>query len=275
MFYISTYIPRLGRSAKLKEFTNRHHLELAKFSFNNDIIAINDFFNNTILELLVEKDIYHDLTCVDKFVIWLDLYYNCLNDSISLLSNSLGDNVNIKIPDIIKKINSADISHEKEININDITITLNSPCNLYTSGLEDVFNNIIYDIKSGDDKFNFQTFTEKEKSLFLSSLPVDLFNVFIEFYNSLSKDIIDILPQNDLITFDSINISTTNGSMFAFIKSIFDTDIKTHYNNALVFCKQFNSSYDSYYDITLRDFLALYKIYESSMAQNKNNLNGL
>jgi hypothetical protein len=269
MFFISTYIPRLNKAAKLKEFTNKHHLEFAKFGVNNDLVSINDFFNNTLLELLINKDIYHELTCVDKFIIWLDLYRNCINDSISLLSKSIGENINVRVSDIINKINKSDISYEKDIYIDDISITLNAPCNLYSVGVEDMFNNIIYLIKSNNETFNFQKFTDSEKSLFLSSLPVHLFDEFIEFYNSLNNEIIDILPQNDIISFDPINVSVTNGSMFAFIRSILDVEIRTHFNNALVFCKQFNSSYNSYYDITLRDFMSLYKIYESHISTDK------
>jgi len=264
MFYISTYLPRINKTAKLREFTNRHHFNLSKFYFNNDVAGIVDFFNNALSELIINEEIYCELTCIEKFIIWLNLYYNCLYDSISIYSPSLNDHISIKIPDIIKKINSFDIAEEKEITVNGISITLNAPFSLYIDNTDDIFNNVLYSIKSDDTIYYYQNFTSEEKSLFLASLPGELFDTILEYYKELNILPVDILPQGEAITFDPALVTAANGAMFAFLKSIFAIEIKSHYSNCLAFTKHFGGDIDSYYSITLRDFLAIYQIYESS-----------
>lgn len=273
MFCINTYLPRIDKVAKLTEFTNRHHFNLSKFYFNNDSKGICDYFDNFIYELLVNKEIYCEFTCIEKFIIWLDLYYNCLQDDISLFSKSLNDNVSVKIVEIIKKIQNSSLVEEKEITINDFTITLNAPRSFLIDSPDNIFNNIIYSVKNDNKHYYFENFTKEEKGLFLSSLPSHLFDNFMGYYKSLNEFSIDILPQSETIKFDPIEITSINGVMIAFLKSLFNIELRTHYSNALVFTKHFNSSYDSYFSTTLRDFIALYKVYESNMKQDKNTLN--
>jgi len=273
MFYISTYLPRIGKTAKLKEFTNRDYFALSKFYYNKDTKGIVDFFNNKLQDLIINQDIYSELTCVEKFIIWLDLYYNCLHESVSLFSKSLNDHINIKITELINNVNNLYQVEEKDITVGNIVITLNTPFSLYIDNTDDIFSNVIYSIKSDDKVYYFQNFTQEEKNLFLSSLPVDLFNIIIDFYKSLNKETFDILPQSERISFEPIELSATNGAMFAFLKSIFDTELRTHYSNALFFTKQLNGNLDSYYEMTYKDFIALYKIFESNMKSEKKDLN--
>lgn len=273
MFCINTYLPRIDKVAKLKEFTNKHHFDLAKFYFKNDSEGVCDYFDNFLYELLINKEIYCEFTCIEKFIIWLDLYYNCLYDDISLFSKSLNDNINVKIPEIIKKIYTVNFAEEREFTINDFVITLNAPRTFLIESPDDIFNNIVYSIKNENKIYYFENFTKEEKALFLSSLPADLFESFTGYYRSLNDSPIDILPQSERVSFEPIEITSVNGLMLVFLKSLFNIELKTHYNNALVFTKHFNSSYESYFSTTLRDFLALYKIYDSSMKQDKNALN--
>jgi hypothetical protein len=273
MFYISTYLPRIGKTAKLKEFTNRDYFALSKFYYNKDTKGIVDFFNNKLQDLIINQDIYSELTCVEKFIIWLDLYYNCLHENVSLFSKSLNDHINIKITELINNVNNLYQVEEKDITVGNIAITLNTPFSLYIDNTDDIFSNVIYSIKSDDKVYYFQNFTQEEKNLFLSSLPVDLFNIIIDFYKSLNKETFDILPQSERISFEPIELSATNGAMFAFLKSIFDTELRTHYSNALFFTKQLNGNLDSYYEMTYKDFIALYKIFDSNMRSEKKDLN--
>jgi hypothetical protein len=273
MFYISTYLPRIGKTAKLKEFTNRDYFSLSKFYHNKDTKGIVDFFNNKLQDLIINKELYCELTCVEKFTIWLDLYYNCLHENISLFSKSINDHINIKITELINNVNNLYQVEERDITVGNIVITLNTPFSLYIDNTDDIFSNIIYSIKSDDKVYYFQNFTQEEKNLFLSSLPVDLFDTIINYYKSLNKETFDILPQSERISFDPIELSATNGAMFAFLKSIFDTELRTHYSNALFFTKQLNGNLDSYYDMTYKDFIALYKIFESNMKAERKDLN--
>ena len=273
MFYISTYLPRIGKTAKIKEFTNRDYFSLSKFYHSKDTKGIVDFFNNKLQDLIINQEIYCELTCVEKFIIWLDLYYNCLHENVSLFSKSINDHINIKITELINNVNNLYQVEEKDITSGGIVITLNTPFSLYVDNTDDIFSNVIYSIKSDDKVYYFQNFTQEEKNLFLSSLPVDLFDTIIDYYKSLNKETFDILPQSERISFEPIELSATNGAMFAFLKSIFDTELRNHYSNALFFTKQLNGNLDSYYDMTYKDFIALYKIFESTTKSEKKDLN--
>ncbi len=273
MFFTNTYLPRLGKAAKLKEFTNKHYFDLSKFYFNKDDEGINLFLDNTIKELLVNKDIYCELTCIEKLLILLDLYYNCLYDTISLHSTNIDSTISVSLKTILDHLKDVDFIEEKEILYQDIKITLNAPCSLYIKNIDNIFADLIYSITTGKEIYYYRNFSDKEKDYFLSSLPSFLFDEIIEYYNNISKKTFNILPTNDKIKLDPLFLSLTNGSIFAFLKSIYSIDLKTHYNNMLVFTKQFNGSIDSYLSLSVKDFFALYKIYENSIKQNENTLN--
>ncbi len=269
MFYISTFLPRINKTAKLKEFTNKDYFSLSKFYFNNDDDGVCSFFDETIYELLINKEIYYEITCIEKLILWLQLYYSCINDTVSIFSNSINDNISMKIVDIIKIIKSLDMHDNLEININDIIITLNYPVKLFASGSDDIFNNIIYNIKSEKKIYYFQDFSLEEKAAFLSSLPVEHFESFINYYKSIINESYDILPQSEKFSLTPIYINTTDGSILAILKILFKSEMHIHLSNSLIFTKHLGGNYDSYYNMTPRDFQGLYKIYESSGKSEK------
>jgi hypothetical protein len=80
-------------------------------------------------------------------------------------------------------------------------------------------------------------------------------------------EIINIAPQSSSILIPPLNISINGNVMLEFLISIFKNDIRTHFNNALIFMKQFNGNLNSYYDMTPKDFFSLYKVYEKSMIE--------
>jgi len=258
MFIISTYLSRLDEVVKLQEFTNKHHLDLAKFFFNDDAEGIGYFFEETLQELLINKDIYGRLTCIEKFIIWLDLYYNCISDYISY------NNVDVEVKSFISRLNASDSIFTKRINLDNLQIILNAPTLLYIDGVDDKIDSIIYSIESDKDIFYFNNFTLKEKEQFLSSLPSNIFNDIVNYYELISSRTINISPESKYVKINSLPISFCDNSIFEFLKSIYASDIYTHHNNALIFMRHFNGSYESYLNITPRDFISLYKVYEKS-----------
>jgi hypothetical protein len=259
MFYISTYLSRLNEVVKLKEFTNQHHFDLTKFFFNEDIQGIGNFFEEVLRELLISKDIYVKLTCIEKFIIWLDLYYNCINDYISY------NGVDVEVKSFISKLNSSDSIFTKKINLNnDLQINLNAPTRLYIDGVDDKIDSIIYSIESNKDIFYYNDFNLKEKEQFLSSLPSNIFNDIVNYYELISNKIINISPESKYIKINSLPISFCNNSIFEFLKSIYMSETYTHHSNALIFTRHFNGSYESYFNVTPREFISLYKVYEKS-----------
>lgn len=260
MFFISINLPRINKIAKLKEFTNKHHFDLAKYFFNDDIQGIGQFFEDTLLELLINKDIYGSLTCIEKFIIWLDLYYNCISDYITY------NNVDVEVKGFISKLNNNDCIFNKKINLDNLQINLNAPTQLYINSVDDKIDSIIYSIESDKDIFYFNNFTLKEKEQFLSSLPSNIFNDIISYYELISSKTINILPESNLFETKSLPISFSDNSIFEFLKSIYVSDTYTHHNNALIYMRHFNGSYESYLNIIPRDFISLYTIYEKSIS---------
>lgn len=272
MYFINVHLPRINKIAKLREFTNKHCFDLSKFYHNEDIQGINMFFENCIKELLINRDIYWELTCIEKFIILLELYSKCFSETISLYSKSVNSNVDISILTIINKIKDFSVD-EKELYINDFKITFNAPTSLYVDNIDRVFEATIYSITNGADIYYYNNFSEKEKDMFLSSLPSYLFDEILNYYNNLSKKVFNTMPENETFQFEPLYLSVTNGAIFTFLRSIYNIDIKNHYNNMLVFCKQFNSNIESFFSLSYKDFIALYKIYESNIKQSEKGLN--
>jgi hypothetical protein len=274
MFSISIYLPRINKTANLKEFTNKNYFELAKFYYADDNRGISLFFDNIVKELLVNKEIFSELTCIEKFFILLNLYNYCLYDTISLYSKPLNSSVRVPITSVIEALEDINFIEEKNILLEDITITLNAPATLYNDNIDKVIDSSIYSITSNKEIFYYNNFTEKEKNLFLASLPSYFFDEIIDYYKKIGERIFNALPSGSTFAGDSINISLIDGTMFNLLKSIFNIDLRTYYENLLVSTKQLNIDSNLFFSLTYKDFLSLYKIYEESMKQNgENNLN--
>ncbi|MGA1048477.1 MAG: hypothetical protein ACO3UU_10720, partial [Minisyncoccia bacterium] len=112
--------------------------------YNNDVEGISDFFDTALQDLIIEKDLYCELTCIEKFCIWINVYYNCLHDNLSIFCKSLNDSINVEIPTLLDKIQSLNFADQKEIKVNDLIITLNAPRSLYVDSTDNIFNNVIY-----------------------------------------------------------------------------------------------------------------------------------
>ena len=263
MFIISTYLARINETVRLKEFTNKNYFELAKFCVSEEKKNISIFFEEALKELILNEEVYSKLTCVEKFIIWLDIYRNCVHDSISF--TTLGSNASTQIKNLINKINIKEFIQSKTININDMEIVLNSPSLLYVEGVDDIMESVLYCIKYNNQNHYYKNFTAEERNLFLNSLPSNVFSEIIEYYNSISKEIINIAPQSSSILIPPLNVSINGNIMLEFLISIFKNDISTHYSNALIFMKQFNGDLNSYFNITPKDFFSLYKVYEKSL----------
>lgn len=274
MFSISIYLPRINKTANLKEFTNKNYFELAKFYYAEDNKGISLFFDNIVKELLLNKEIFCELTCIEKFFILLNLYSYCLYETISLYSKSLESSVKVPITSVIEALEDINFIEEKNIPLEDVIITLNAPASLYNDNIDKVIDSSIYSITSNNEIFYYNNFTEKEKNLFLASLPSYFFNEIIDYYKNIGDKIFNALPSGSTFTGDSLDISVIDGSMFSLLKSIFNINIRTHYENLLVSTKQLNIDSDFYFKSTYKDFISLYKIYEESTKQNgENNLN--
>lgn len=268
MFHISTYLPRLDKTAKLKELTNEEYFKLCKIFHHKDDFLLQDFFSNQIKHFLEDKEIYFKLTCVEKFVIWLTIYKVCVSETISIFSYTLNDHISINIQDIINNVNLIDFVNEKTIELQDkISITLNAPRNFYLRAADEAIVDIIYSITDDGKKYYIGEFTESEKGQFLKSLPIDIFDSLKEFFYSVAENNFKILPETEKIKFEQLDINVVNNSLFLFLKSIFNIDLKSHYNNMLFSVSQFNSI-NTYFSITPTDFTALYKLYEANMKKD-------
>jgi len=267
MFIISTYLARINDTARVKEFTNKHYMDLAKYLANKDIKGIASFFDETLQELLLDKELYGKLTCIEKFVIWLDIYYNCIHDYISLGTSS--GSVSVDIKGLISRVNSQSFIDKKIISIDNILITLNAPLSLLMSEFDDIIDSIIYSIEIDKKYLYLNNLAASEKEMFLNSLPAGILEEILNYHKEISKKAINIAPRSKILNTTSLNISVTNNSIYDFLKSIYASELYTHYNNILIFTKQLNGDYSSYLNMTPKEFLSLYKVYEKNITANR------
>lgn len=268
MYFISARLPQLNIDAKLKEFTNEEYFKLSKIFHYKDDFLLQDFFNNQIKHFLEDKEIFLKLTCIEKFIIWLTIYKVCISETISIFSHTLNDHISIKIQDIIDNINTIDFVNKKTIELQDnIYITLNAPRNFHLKDVDEAITDVIYSITDDGKNYYISSFSESEKNQFLKSLPINIFDSLKEFLNTIAENNFKILPETEKIKFEQLDINVVNNSLFLFLKSIFNIDLKSHYNNILFSISQFKSI-DTYFSVSPTDFTTLYKIYEANMKKD-------
>ena len=65
-FTTKIYLPILKQTIRFKNLNNSHYFDILKFITNNDEEGLNDYFENLILDLIIDKSIFQDLSNLEK-----------------------------------------------------------------------------------------------------------------------------------------------------------------------------------------------------------------
>jgi hypothetical protein len=266
------FLPIIKKFVRVEPLANRHYFELSKFITNNDDEGISNYFDYVIKDVLIQNNIFNELSNIDKFLIILNSKIISSGSKISLVGEK-----NIKtefslngiINNVIKKLENIDF--EKTIFSENLEISISLPKSLLVNDIDQIYKEVIKKIVINDECIFFSDLTEIEKDDIMKLLPIsatgDILNYITNTQNIL-KDI-SIFQENIKIGIQNIPVNAFDNTLFAFIKSLFGENLKNYYELQYILYTKLNISLDHYMSITPNDCKIFINLYNEDMKKQQ------
>ena len=271
-FSSKIFLPILNEEIRYLNLNNHNYLDILKFITNNDDEGLINYFDNILLEKIINKNLVIKLSVVEKFLILLDLRSILLGDKLQLVNK---ENINIDLSissirdNLIKNINSIELI--KFIDYNNIQLCLSMPKSFDVENIDKIYKEIIDKIKIDEDIIDFYDLTDEDKDTIISNLPANLAQEllqYIEYCQELSENI-DIIKGNDRIGLESVPLRVFDKTLFMFLKNTFGNDLMGFYELQFNMMSKLNVSSDNFMKMSPAECKIFIQFYNQDMKRQE------
>jgi len=272
-FTSKIYLPIIKQYIRLKSINNGHYFDLLKFITNNDDEGLNYFFENLILELIVDKSLYSKLSNLEKFLILLDLRSTSVGDSLQVTgtNSSKIDLSLISIKNSIQnKIDILELSKCLKCG-NNYNVYLSTPKTFLIDDIDKMYTEIIDKIQINDEILNFFDLTNNEKELIINNIPATISSNILTFIKNIQFSVgeINIITGNEKFGLETIKLSVFDKTMFLFLKSIFTDDLYNYYELQYNLSNKMNVSYEHFMKMSPNECKLFINFYNKEMKKQE------
>jgi hypothetical protein len=271
-FCTRVYLPILNKHIKIEPITNRYFFNLVKFITNNDDDSICEYFEFIIQNVILDKNLLNELSNIEKFIILLNAKSLSSGNKLQLVgSNQVKTDILISsiLKNIVEKIENIKFNHI--INTEGIEIGISLPKNLKLKNLDDIYKEVINYIKIEDDFILFSSLTQKEKEDIINQIPVsitgDILNYILKIQEDFNK--IHIISGNERMGLDTIPLNVFDNTLYYFLKSLFNDNLKNFYELQYVLINKIFMSYDHFLEITPNDCKVFINLYNEDIKKQQ------
>jgi hypothetical protein len=264
-FFINFKIPTLDTEVKLKEVSFKTFKTINKFLINQNNNHINEFFDEILMECLVEKDIFYKLTNFDKFCALFLL--RCTSISPTIEYTDKGINVKKALLPFLNKCLDFKTNFSKQIHLDSYEIMLNLPDTLFFNDIFDAFYSCIHKVYIKNSEIDFKSVN---KAGFIDNLPAEVTSRIKEYSDSIKTDfsklVFDVLANE---SDNKLTLSPFDLSFFEILKALYTSNLKNIFELQYILVSKLNYSADYVDNSTLTENLILCNIYEQEMQKLK------
>lgn len=220
-FDIEVKLPS-GKVTRVEELCNRDYLTIVKYIHNEDYYGLNKFFENLVLD--------KDLHLFDRF--YLLIYYRMVFVDSIITLNKDEKQIDIDLATLLNKLEERYRDFELVFVEKNIEVTLDLPNITYYSSIDELFFSTIKNLKINSKTLNFHELSNKEQSVILDNLPVEIFNTIKNYIETIASDLLDVtvITENKSVGIERVGINVINNGVIEFIANIFNTDLNQFYN---------------------------------------------
>jgi len=272
-FTTKIYLPILKQTIRFKNLNNSHYFDILKFITNNDEEGLNDYFENLILNLIIDKSIICNLSNLEKFLILLEMRSSSVGDSLQITGNNSSkiDLSIISIKNIIQsKLDKLDLTKILKCE-NNYTVFLSIPKTFLIDNIDKMYTEIIDKIEIDDEILNFFDLTDVEKELIISNIPATISGNILTYIKNIQSCIsdINIITGNEKFGLETIKLSVFDKTMFLFLKSIFTDDLYNYYELQYSLSNKMNVSYDHFMKMSPNECKLFINFYNKEMKKQE------
>lgn len=272
-FTTKIYLPILKQTIRFKNLNNSHYFNILKFITNNDEEGLNDYFENLILDLIIDKSIFSDLSNLEKFLILLEMRSSSVGDSLQITGNNSSkiDLSIISIKNTIQnKVNELNLTKNLKCN-NNYNVFLSIPKTFLIDDIDKMYTEIIDKIEIQDETLKFFNLTSTEKELIINNIPATISVDILSFIKKIQSSIgdINIITGNEKFGLETIKLSVFDKTMFLFLKSIFTDDLYNYYELQYSLSNKMNVSYDHFMKMSPNECKLFINFYNKEMKKQE------
>jgi hypothetical protein len=271
-FTTKIFLPILKKDIRIEPISNRYFFDLIKYITNNDDEGINDYLEYVINEIVVDKENINNISNLEKFLILLNSKSFSSGNKIQIMgTNQVKSEVSLSsiYKNILLKTEGIDFS-DKIVSDN-IEIKLSLPKKLKIDNVDDIYKEVINEVKIDNECVKFYLLTDKEKDDIINSIPVLIINDILEYIkkiqNIFSK--IYIISGGENKGFDDIKLNVFDNTIFYFVKSLFNDNLKNFYELQYVIINKILLSYEHFLSLTPNDCKMFINLYNEDIKKQQ------
>jgi hypothetical protein len=271
-FSSKLFLPILKEEIRYLNLNNHNYLDILKFITNNDDEGLINYFEEILKEKIKNKKVISKLTNIEKFLILLDLRAVLLGDKLQLINK---ENINIDLSissirdNLIKNINILELI--KYVDYSNIQLCLSIPNSLNVENIDQVYKELIKEVKIEDENIQFSLLTEEEKDTIIGSLPANLSQELLKFVDvcqDLSEKI-HIIRGNERLGIENVPLRVFDKTMFSFLKSTFGNDLMGFYELQFNMMSKLNVSSDNFMKMSPNECKIFINFYNQDMKRQE------
>lgn len=224
-FYLNCWVPSKQTYVEIQELKMAQFSIIAKYIANNDNSGLGYYFEEVIKENLKDKNIFEDLTKLDKWFILTFLRASSVSPSLFFITKTKTDN------DVTLEYNLFNILTEiSEINLlpidifqqDNLKIILSPSRNLYTQNL---IKDNIFSIQLKDESiFYFESLPAQDKDYICSNMTNTVKSFLTKHmydYDNKYSNTLLIKTNDSLKNFTSVALRFFDNTLFDFVRLIY------------------------------------------------------
>ena len=264
-FDIKVRLPS-GKETRITELTNRHYLQIIKFSENQDLEGLNAFFNEELF-----RD--NSLDIIDRF--FLAIFYRMMfvSGKISFQMKT-GHAVDYDLNVILEKIQFEYENYTREIKDSGFIIALGLPNTLFFNGADDLYNNVIKEVTFKERVIDFRRITRDEQDIILSHLPHSIFFKIKDYINNLSQALqgFVVIEGNEEFEIQRYEIDILSNGVMGFICSLFSGGLGSFYSSLYHFTSKLHGDSQLFYDLTPLELRVIFNLHNNEIEEQNRQL---
>lgn len=257
-FYINFTIPSSLKSVKLQEISFKKFKTLNKFLINKNNEHINEYFEEILLDSLVDKSVFNELTNFDKFCALFLLRCTSVSPDVEYKDGVMS----VKKPLIPFLSKCLDLKSDlnKTIHSDNLEIVLSLPKSLYFSDVFDAYFDAI-------SKIYVKGAAISPDRDIIDNLPAETTGHIKKFSETIDEKFSELVFDvfSDSKNESSLTISPFNLSMFEILKALYTTDLKNIIELQYVLVSKLRYSAEYIDSNTLVENLIIFSIYQQEI----------
>ena len=279
-FTYNIYVPSKSRYYRYSTINNVQYLAIAKFIQNTDHKQILSTCKHIIETCCADKIVYEELTCVDIFIILLNIRIMSISDGFEIQAKVKREKeettkeIRVDLYNILNDVTNHNMNSSRIIDTGKgYKLKFGLPKTILNENQENLLLDVLEEIILKDEYFDLGKLTRTEKSKIIENLPGDALTNIIQYIKDMDEkyripvvtETIYDIPKD----VSDIKLKIYDNSFFEFIKLLYNCNLQEQYYIRYIMVKHMNFTLADIDHITPIDTQTYVNMYRKELDEER------